>query len=224
MLTLVFHPFLIVETAKAQANTSFDEAFETMKADETFQFELESASVPPRLGWLEDFFAAIAKFIVSITPLLQVLFYIGLACVIAFILYAIGKAIYETRWPSKSVPAHEDMPEPLYAPDRERAQILLDEVDALAAAGRFDEAVHQLLYRSIQDIDGDRPNVIQKSFTAREIASLKILSPATQQAFKIISLVVETSYFGAKSIGRSEFETCREAYTQFTAHPELGQA
>jgi len=94
----------------------------------------------------------------------------------------------------------------------------------MAADGRFEEAVHELLFRSIQDIDIRRPNTIRRSLTSREIAALKILTPATREAFATIGGVVETSYFGGQKIGKAEFDICRAAYAQFAKKSAWKQA
>ena len=101
---------------------------------------------------------------------------------------------------------------------------MLEAVDALAADGRYEEAVHELLFRSIQDIDIRRPNSIRRSLTSREIAALEILTPTTREAFAIIGGVVETSYFGGQKIGREEFDVCRAAYAQFAQKSAWKQA
>src|SRR3546814_10172873 len=41
------------------------------------------------------------------------------------------------------------------------ARALLAEADALAAEGRFAEAAHLLLYRSVEDIEGRRPGLVK---------------------------------------------------------------
>ena len=105
---------------------------------------------------------------------------------------------------------------PLYQPSTEEARILLNTVDALAAEGKYAEAVHTLLFRSIQDIDLKRPNKIRKSLTSREIGDLDILTPHTRDAFSFIGRVVENSFFGGLPLGREDFQSCREAYEQFT--------
>ena len=94
----------------------------------------------------------------------------------------------------------------------------------MAAEGRYEDAVHELLFRSIQDIDIRRPNTIRRSLTSREIAALKILTPETRQAFTTISGVVETSYFGGQKIGKAEFDICRAAYAQFAQKSAWKQA
>lgn len=199
----------------AQSSKLFDDAFRAMKRDDKLQFELPPAPEPPKLGWLENFLKALGAFIEFILPVLKIIFFVGLGAIIALILYAIAKVIYETRFKREPKDAVEDTPPPLYTPDQDQARILLEDVDAMAAEGRYEEAVHELLFRSIQDIDIRRPNTIRRSLTSREIAALKILTPATRQAFATIGGVVETSYFGGKTIGEAEFDISRAAYAQF---------
>ncbi len=201
--------------AIAQNSGQFDDAFRAMKRDGKLQFELPERPPPPKLDWLEGVFKALGGFIKAILPLLEILFWGGLALIIGSILYFIGREIYNTRLERQPKKAAEDAPPPLYTPDQDQARILLDDIDAMAAEGRFEEAVHTLLFRSIQDIDIRRPNTIRRSLTSREIAALEILTPATRETFAKIGAVVETSYFGGQKIGRAEFDICREAYAQF---------
>ena len=59
-----------------------------------------------------------------------------------------------------------------FRPTEAKAKALLEEADRLAAQGRFDEAAHTLLYRSIEDIEDRLPRSIRKAQTSREIAGL----------------------------------------------------
>ncbi|MDA8708033.1 hypothetical protein N9M10_01530 [Hellea sp.] len=214
-LPLILGTLSVSVIVLAQSTEAFDDAFRAMKRDSKLQFELPPAPEPPKLDWLENFFEGLAKFIKFILPLLKIIFFVGLGAVIALVLYAIAKVIYETRFKREAKVVTEEAPPPLYVPDQDQARILLEDVDAMAAEGRYEEAVHELLFRSIQDIDIRRPNTIRRSLTSREIAALEILTPATREAFATIGGVVETSYFGGKPIGREEFDICRAAYAQF---------
>jgi hypothetical protein len=62
-----------------------------------------------------------------------------------------------------------DEAEPEWIPDQGQAIALLDEADRLAAAGRFDEATHLLLQRSVFHIESARPGLLPPASTAREI-------------------------------------------------------
>jgi len=222
---LFFSSLCLSALAIAQSSDQFDDAFRAMKRDDKLQFVLPERPPPPKIDWLENLFKAIGKFITAIMPLLEVLFWLGLALIVGAILYFIGREIYNThleRQPKMDV--EETSPPPLYTPDEDQARILLEDIDAMAAEGRFEEAVHTLLFRSIQDIDIRRPNTIRRSLTSREIAALTILTPATREAFAKIGSVVETSYFGGRKIGREEFDICRAAYAQFVRKETWKQA
>ena len=195
----------------AQSADKFDDAFRAMKRNDKLQFELPPAPEPPKIGWIENLMNAIAAFIDLILPVLKILFYVGIGVVVALILYGVGKMLYETRFKREAKEVVETAPPPLYTPDQDQARILLEDVDAMAAEGRYQDAVHELLFRSIQDIDIRRPNTIRRSLTSREIAALDILTPETRQAFATIGGVVETSYFGGNKIGKAEFDVCRAA-------------
>ena len=194
------------------------DSFRDLKRDESVQFDL--ADVIPRKPpsafskWWGNFFEALFRILF---PILELCFWIGLGALIMSALYMIGRAIYETRF-AKPVKKekHEDPEIPLYEPARAQARILLDEVDRLAAEGKYGEAVHTLLFRSIQDIDRNRPNVIRRSLTAREIGSLSILTQNSRQAFSTIAGVSELSHFGGTPIGKSGFDVARQAYAQLT--------
>lgn len=130
--------------------------------------------------------------------------------------YLIGRAIYETRFAKPSKEAESEPDIALYQPAKAQARILLDEVDKLAAEGRFGEAVHTLLFRSIQDIDRNRPNVVRRSLTSREIGKLSVLTVGARTAFSTIAGVSELAHFGGVAVNKSGFETARAAYAALT--------
>ena len=89
-------------------------------------------------------------------------------------------------------------------------------MDKLAAEGRYGEAVHTLLFRSIQDIDRNRPNVVRRSLTAREIGDLSVLTLEARKAFSTIAGVSELAHFGGVLVNESGFQTARNAYADLT--------
>ena len=132
-------------------------------------------------------------------------------------IYLIGRTIYESRFAFGRDTDVTDEPEiPLYQPAKAQAQILMDEIDRLASEGKYGEAVHTLLFRSIQDIDRNRPNVVRRSLTAREIGALTVLTPEARTAFSTIAGVSELSHFGGTPIGKAGFDTARAAYSELT--------
>ncbi|HTM81082.1 hypothetical protein [Asticcacaulis sp.] len=104
-----------------------------------------------------------------------------------------------------------------WRPTREAVVALLGDIDKLAAAGDYDEAVHLLLVRSVADINAFRPDLVRKHYSARDIRSHPLLPEAARPAFTEIVRCVEKSYFAGIAATRADFEACRAAYTAFIA-------
>jgi len=102
------------------------------------------------------------------------------------------------------------------------ALALLDEADRLAADGRFDEATHLLLQRSVGQIAEARPDLVEPSSTAREIAAQPALPEKARGAFAVIADRVERSLFALRRLSLEDWQAARAAYADFAlAHTEL---
>jgi hypothetical protein len=108
-----------------------------------------------------------------------------------------------------------EQPAPEWAPDTGEARALLDDADRLAAEGRFDEATHLLLVRSIGQIAAARPDLLEPSSTAREIARLTALPDAARLAFTVIAERVERSLFALRRLSADDWRAARSAYAEF---------
>ena len=107
------------------------------------------------------------------------------------------------------------------------ALALHDDADRLAAEGRYDEATHLLLKRSVGQIAAARPGLLEPSSTAREIAELPALSEAARGAFALIAGRVERSLFALRSLTADDWRAARAAYADFALaarHNALGLA
>lgn len=102
-----------------------------------------------------------------------------------------------------------------WSPQGDQARALLDEADRLAHEGRFDEAAHLLLLRSVEHIANARPGWLHPASTAREIASLAALSGHARAAFGKIAALVEQSRFALRALGHPEWLAARAAYADF---------
>lgn len=205
------------DTSAVHSEDDIEQAYRAVKRNEAYQFEL-AEPIPRKPAsafekWLGRFLEGIFSFL---APLLKIIFYLGMGALILGAVYLIGRAIYETRYAKTEKEKTEEPDIPLYQPAEAQARILLDEVDKLAAAGRYGEAVHTLLFRSIQDIDRNRPNVVRRSLTSREIGGLSVLTTAARTAFSTIAGVSELAHFGGVSVNKSGFETARAAYADLT--------
>ena len=92
---------------------------------------------------------------------------------------------------------------------------MLDDADRLAAEGRFDEATHLLLQRSVGQIAAARPEWLEPSSTAREIAALPALPEPARHAFGVIAERVERSLFALRRLGPDDWQAARAAYADF---------
>lgn len=198
-------------------NEALAQAHARLLKDDSLQFDRigfdrPEVRTPGWLSWIGDALQFIA-------PVLQWVFWIGLALVAALILYAIVREILRMRAPPAKPVKPRRAAEEQWRPDARAARDLLAEADALAAQGRYAEASHLLLLRSVQDIEKRQPRMVRVSLTTREIARLKALPDAARPAFALIGRMVERSLFGGAPVGADDFAKCRQAYEAF-ALPE----
>ncbi len=191
---------------------AFARAHQAMLRRSDLQFDLVA---PPEIR-TPDWLIALGKLLLSLAPLLKVVFWIGLAAGVVLIVYFIAKEIlsrFRRRSPkSAAAPAQQ---EPEWRPARARALTLLEDADRLAAQGQFSEAVHLILFRSIEDIESRWPNLIRPALTSRDIAEHNALPEAARRTFGDIARMVELSFFGGALLQADDFSACRRAYEAF---------
>ena len=98
---------------------------------------------------------------------------------------------------------------------RAEAEALLSDADALAAQGRYGEAVRLLLARSIGQIANRRPDLVHPSSTARELSRLDALPDAGRRAFAAIARSVERALFALEDLTERDWNEARAAYADF---------
>ncbi|MEO1730876.1 MAG: hypothetical protein AAFR64_09070 [Pseudomonadota bacterium] len=200
------------------------EAYEDIRGNGDIQFEpLQPKGMKPRepswfeewladvFEWFAQIFAPFAKMLVGSWGVLQWVLLAALAGFIVFLIVRLVGPLASRRRSDASVSEAE----PEWQPDREESLALLEDADRLAAEGRFDEAARLLLQRSVGQIAAARPDWVDPSSTARELAALPRLSDAARKAFRIISEAVERSLFALKALTREDWETARAAYADF---------
>jgi hypothetical protein len=177
---------------------------------------------------LRRFLETLGHVFAPLGPFLPYLFWGFLILVLALLLSPVVRMFIASRF------------ERLFARDALRADAewrpsasavtaLLAEIDALAARGAYDEAVHLLLMRSLADINAFRPDLVRRHVSARELSLHPLLPEAARPAFAEIVRWVERSYFAGLSVGRAGFEACRAAYVSFaraeglTLKPQPGE-
>ncbi|HEV2079163.1 MAG TPA: hypothetical protein VGR19_04605 [Allosphingosinicella sp.] len=190
------------------AGPSFQEAHARLLADKSIQFSLDPHRPEPPPAWLRWLIEALG----DIFPLLRLLFWIGVAALAAFLLFQLAKRLAGEKWPWKSAVASDDDD---WRPEEGPARTLLAEADRLAAAGRFDEAAHLLLFKSIEEIEARRPKLVRPALTSRDIAGAAVIPDQPRRAFALIVLQVERSLFGGQSLQERDWQQCRTAFEEF---------
>jgi hypothetical protein len=176
------------------------------------QFDFPAVPPPPQPS---EWWLALLKFLARLQPVFEILFWGGLGVLALIVLFFIAREILRlrNRQRDEAEGAKETLPD--WRPPLARARALLADADRLAAQGRFAEAVHLLLFRSIEDIDERRPRSIKPAFTSRNIAELGALPSSARPSFARIAASVERSFFGGREIDSEDFQECRRAYEAF---------
>lgn len=176
---------------------------------------------PPEPSWLErvltEVFGFLAELLAPIGQLLGGswfwLQWVLLAAAIGFALFLLARMLGPLGALRKSAASGADEAE--WQPDRAATLALLEDADRLAAEGRFDEATRLLLQRSVGHIAAARPDWVEPSSTARELAALPALPDAARTAFATIAERVERSLFALRALERPDWEAARAAYAEF---------
>ena len=198
--------------------STFSSAHNALLSDSSIQFELAMQPPPeplpppdpsaaPSRDWLSDFFAADHPWLRVSLWVLAGLF--ALAIVALIVMRMRGM-----EWPWRRA-AEAGGDEGDWRPEAGLARTLLGQADALAAAGRYSEAAHLLLYRSIEDVDERRPDLIRKSLTSRDIAALPAIPARPRSAFARIAMLVERGIFARRELAEPDWRECRTAYEEF---------
>jgi hypothetical protein len=210
------------ESATSPSPDALASAHARLLKDRALQFDFRHIAEPKHNkppGWLEAIGRFLGHVFQVLAPLMTYVFWAGVALIVGLVAFLIVREVFGIRlgWTKKARPPR---PRPVdWRPEASKARALLEDADRLAAEGRYDEAVHLLLYRSIDDIEGRRPRLVRPALTSRDIAALEAVPGAAREAFTKIAHVVEASFFGGRQVDRAGFAACRSAYEAF-AFPE----
>lgn len=191
----------------------FAEAHSALRADRSLQFEMTTATPPEMPSWL----IWLTNMLEGTGPFFQSLFWLAAAAAVLFLIYLAarwieGGGLAFLRRDKARVPGQAEAD---WRPEEAPARALLAEADALAGAGRFAEAAHLLLFRSIEDIDSRRPELVKPALTSRDLAGAPQIPAGPRGAFAQIVMAVERSLFGGRALGEQDWRDCRSAYEEF---------
>ncbi|MFL6730134.1 MAG: DUF4129 domain-containing protein, partial [Sphingomicrobium sp.] len=77
------------------------------------------------------------------------------------------------------------------------------------------EAIHHLLFRSIEDIARRRPSAVRPALTSRELAASTAVPERARSLFAGIARLVERSLFGGRPVGEPDWVKARDSYAEF---------
>lgn len=189
------------------AEQQFALAHQALLRTRGIQFDFAGMQPEKPPAWLEP----LTKFLTAIGPALKYVFWGGLIVGAALIVYFLLREFVPDRWFRKRTRvAVTD-----WRPEHGHALALLDDADRLAREGRFEEAIHLLLFRSIDDLVARRPGAVKPALTSRDIADLSVLPPGARAAFARLAQAVERTFFGGRPAGADEFGVARADYEAF---------
>jgi hypothetical protein len=204
-----------VERASQTSVDPVAAAHQHLLQDRSIQFAFDSIPEPPTPpSWLVALLRAIAKALRDAGPIVPIALWSLLALGVGLVLFVIVREVVIAPRRARERPADLKLSD-AWRPTPQRAKALLEEADRLAAQGLYAEAAHVLLFRSIEDVEGRRPDLIAPSLTSRDIAGLPELPRAPREAFAHIAAVVEAAIFGGRPVDAERWAGCREAYTRF---------
>lgn len=180
------------------------------------QFELKGIEVPPPREpprWWQAIMDFLSHLFAPLGPVLQGLFWGVVALAVLGIVYLIAREVGWLDWTGKAKKAKAR--EEAYRPGAEMAASLLADADALAAQGRYAEAVHILLLRSIEDMQRFRPGSVRPAATSRDLARLPVLPGEARPLFAAMASRVEVSLFGARPVDAAGYAASRADYEAF---------
>ena len=201
----------VEEGANVGGSQALTNAHAALVRDRSLQFERADFTPPKRPEWLDWLVDALK----ALEPLLKWVFWIGVGLIAALIVYAIVRELSRLGAPRPKPAAPAAADEAAWRPEAAAARDLLAAADHLAAQGRYAEAAHLILLRSVEDIQSRRPDVVRIALTTREIAALSVLPEAARPAFAKIGRLVEASLFGDAEVGAADYADCRRDYEAF---------
>jgi hypothetical protein len=209
----------------------FAAAYKALRADPSIQFNLPPADPPPQSPqWLRDFFewlgdllepvgrflARVAGFIPD-APYARILMWTIIAVAAGVLAWAVYNRFVHGEWrlrrPRRAA-ANIELEEE-WTPGDAPVRSWLEEAEALAREGRYAEAIHHLLFRSIEDIARRRPNLVRPALTSRELAASSAVPGRARDLFAGIARLVERSLFGGRAVGEDDWIRARDSYAEF---------
>jgi hypothetical protein len=149
-------------------------------------------------------------------PIPPEIFLYLLIAVLAVALCIVAYHLYGTYAPGRRVSKKVDQPLQVATQPIARAADAplpdLDEIERLALAGSYAEAIHLMLLRALEALRRRLGTSWAKSLTSREIARRSELPATDRSALKMLVGAVEISRFGGKNANEQIYRACLDQY------------
>lgn len=208
----------LLSTVLAATSAGVARDWQELREDGDIQFAPVKLAPPPEppdwlkqfSDWLSSLLEPLARLLGMSWSTLQTVLIALAALLVLWLAWKLLMPVVE-RWRARD----PLVAEPEWTPDRASARALLADADRLAGEGRYDEAVHLLLRRSVDHIADHRPDWLFPASTAREIASFPMLGTRAREAFATIATRVERSLFALRRLDAADWQAARGAYADF---------
>ncbi|MDH6234540.1 hypothetical protein M2281_005158 [Mesorhizobium soli] len=187
-------------------------AHSRLLTDASIQFDLPTYVPPKPPTWLKPLIESLRWLAPYMINIFWTAVIAGAAVILTLVFLELKGVAWRFPWQAKP---EEVEPEETWRPDAVAARSLLSEADVLAARGDYDEAVHLLLRRSVEDISERMPYFLRPSLTARDIAGATLLPAVARAAFAKMARIVEAALFARRPVGVEGWREAREAYERF---------
>lgn len=218
--------------AAAGGTDQFAGAYKSLRADPSVQFNLTPPTPEPQspqwlrefFEWLGQVFEPIGRFLAWLgsffpdAPYARILMWVVIVGAAALLLWALYNRLRHGEWRIRRprlAPVGDIELDDEWTPDDAPARSWLEEAEALAREGRYAEAIHHLLFRSIEDIARRRPSAVRPALTSRELAASSALPERARSLFAGIARVVERSLFGGRAVGERDWIQARDSCAEF---------
>lgn len=145
-------------------------------------------------------------------PIINALMYMGAIISVVLVVFFFAREFFGY---SPDAEADEvDAPgEP--EPDAEVVTAPLGDAELLAKQGRYGEAIHTLLLRTLEELKRRHHEPVPSSFTSREILARIALAEQARSALAGLITAVEVSHFGGQEPSSTDYQHCLGSFRTF---------
>lgn len=201
-----------------QAPTEVEAARDRVLGNSAYQTEKPQPEEPPDIP---DF---------TIPPwLVEALLWFFGALVVGAVVYLLVNLLLEMRggrapfWRrgKPSIEAGEIVETPVVL-DRETRERSLEEADALAAEGRYAEAIHLLLLVALERLRRELGPRVAPALTSREVLQVAPVPEAVAAPLARMVALSEIKHFGGRDAAAPDYRSCRRDFLHFSTGEPAG--